>query len=301
MKITTPRGAVVVAVDGTRRSAGAVRYAIGEARAREGVLHVVHVSSLPYPDGDLWPAQGHDLEDLIGTGRAITNAAVSQVASVATDLEVVPVHRAGSRVGELVKVAASASVLVLGSETREGIGHLFVGATSLETAARADVPVVIVPADWQGAALGHIVAGVKDVTGSGELLGYAVASAVARHAELRVVHAVEHQGGPGEPGPARGPVDVARATGAGRLRQAVADASGGSVDVELTVDEVAGRPADVLVAAMADADLLVVARHHRKHPHPARLGHVVRVVLGASDIPVVVVPPNGRRDPASSS
>ncbi|MFD7025431.1 universal stress protein, partial [Promicromonospora sukumoe] len=40
----------------------------------------------------------------------------------------------------------------------------------------------------------------------------------------------------------------------------------------------------------ADADVLMVARHHRGRGHTARLGRTPRAILTACDTPVEVVP-----------
>jgi len=58
-----------------------------------------------------------------------------------------------------------------------------------------------------------------------------------------------------------------------------------------------GQPARVLIDAATDADLLMIARHQRDLRHLVRLGPTLRAVLGASDVPVEVVPLTGAPTP----
>jgi hypothetical protein len=70
----------------------------------------------------------------------------------------------------------------------------------------------------------------------------------------------------------------------------VADWSDRFPGVELTVTVAHGRPAQVVLDAAADADVVVVGRHRRDLEHVARLGPTAREVIAQSDIPVEVVP-----------
>jgi nucleotide-binding universal stress UspA family protein len=141
------------------------------------------------------------------------------------------------------------------------------------------------------------VVAVKSAANAGELLAYAFSSASVLHAALRVVHVFD----------APDPADLVRVdadpgdrrTAEGRMLEAlVRDWSAVYPDVEVETSFVHGQPARVLVAAAADADVLMTARHHRDLRHLVRLGPVPRAVLGSSDTPVEVVPLTGAQTPA---
>jgi nucleotide-binding universal stress UspA family protein len=113
---------VVVAVDGTSRSDGALKYAAEEARA-DGLslrrsLGIVHVSPDYVPMTPLLPYLPADVE---AEGRAILGEAEERVHAIAPELDVVPELRKGSRAGGILDAAAGADLLVVGHETRGGI------------------------------------------------------------------------------------------------------------------------------------------------------------------------------------
>jgi nucleotide-binding universal stress UspA family protein len=178
--------AVVVAVDGTGGSAGALRYAADEARRRGAPLRVVHVSPTYVP---LTPMLPYVPDDLAAAGRAVLREAEAAV----TDPDGPMVETrllSGGRVSEIVTAADGAGLLVVGRETRRGLDRLFLGATTSAVAAHATVPVAAVPADWAPTSpRGLVVVGVKSSHGAGVLLERAFAAASARGATVRVVHA----------------------------------------------------------------------------------------------------------------
>lgn len=266
---------VVVVVDGSGCNMGAVRYAIREARTRGAVVRLILV--LDGPDSE---------------GRQIVDQAIAEAGDGAL-IEVEGLLGHGPRVAELVAATAWGDLAVLGRASRRGVEALDIRATNAEVAARAVVPVVVVPAHWQARGHGRIVVGIRSFGSAGELLAHAFSSASARHATLRVVHAVEF------PDRAEDLVDMDSHAGgsfrSGRrlLETIVRDWSAAFPDVEVELSVVSGRAALVLADAAADADLLVIARHHRDLRHLERLGPTARAVLGVSDTPVEVFPLTG--------
>ncbi|MFC8597319.1 universal stress protein [Isoptericola sp. NPDC057191] len=282
---------VVVAVDGTERSAGAVRYAVHEARRRRTDLRVVHVAPATLPVGGSMPYMNYPREALVDVAREILDKAVAAARESAPDLRVDGVLRQGRRVAELVAAAAPGSLLVLGRETRHGIDRVYVGSTTAGVAARATVPVAVVDRDWQPSERGRVLVGVEPA--SAEVLAYAFPLAAARHALLQVRHVWK------VPDPYAA-LDRERAvTGewvvaATRLLEStVADWRDSFPDVEVEIGVVPGRPAQELVDAAAGADVLVLARRRRDLEHLGRLGPTTRAVLGHAGTPVEVVPLTG--------
>ncbi|ANC29892.1 universal stress protein [Isoptericola dokdonensis] len=280
---------VVVAVDGTDRSDGAVRYAVLEARRRGTGLSVVHVAPTALPVGGSMPYLDFRGDALTEVARRVADEAVTRIRTLAPDLTVEGVLRQGRRVEELAGTAATGSLLVLGRETRHGADRVYVGTTTAAVAARAPVPVAAVGSDWQATEHGRVVVGVEPR--SGEVLSYAFPLAAARHATLQVLHAWTVRDPYADLDPERTGDWVVAATRL--LESTVADWSAGFPDVTVEVAVVHGRPAQVLVDASASADVVLVARRRRSLGHPSRLGATARAVLGHAAAPVEVVPLTG--------
>lgn len=260
---------------------GAVRYAIREARSRGAVVRLILV------------LDGSDSE-----GRQVVERAMAEAgAGALIKVEWLPGH--GPWVAELVAATAWGDLAVLGRAVRLGPEPLDIGATNAEVAARAVVPVVVVPAHWQARGHGRIVVGIRSFGSAGELLAHAFASASARHAALRVVHAVEFPDRPEDlvgtdsHAGAGSHADESVLSRRGLLEAIVPDWSAAFPDVEVELSVVPGQAALVLADAAADADLVVIARHERDLRHLARLGPTARAVLGVSDTPVEVFPLTG--------
>lgn len=296
MSTTRQSSPVVVGVDGSERSAGAVRYATREARLRGCAVRLAHIAPTALPEGGLWPTAARDVEDLRSSGERLLAGAVADARSGASDLRFESVLGRGPRVAGLVTEAAAGALLVLGRETRRGIERLAAGATTAAVVARAAVPVVVVPADWRESDHSLIVVGIKSSAGDGELLARAYAMAAARDAVLRLVHAVEAPGPASENGVADPSAGDSVNAGRRMLEAVARDWRDAFPDVEVETAVIEGRPAVALVGASTDADVLMLARPHRDLRHPVRLGTTPRAVLEVSDTPVEVVPL--KREPA---
>jgi nucleotide-binding universal stress UspA family protein len=294
-------GPVVVAVDGSARSAGAVGYAVQEARLRGSVVRLVHVAQTSIPEGGLWPSGARDVEDLRTAGERILDKALAEAHAAAPDVPFESLIGRGPRVAELVAAATPGELMVLGREARRGADRLLAGATTAGVAARARVPVAVVAADWRDGDHRRVVVGIKSPASDGKLLGRAFALASGRHAVLRAVHVTRapgHTAETAEYGPAAAVPGEVVGDGASTLETIVRDWSAVFPDVEVETLAVQGSPAEALVDAAVDADVLMVARPHRGLRHLARLGRTPRAVLGLSDTPVEIVPLTGDPAPA---
>ena len=267
-----PTPAVVVAVDGSGRGTGALRFAIDEARARGTGVRMTHV-----------------LDDSGTTSYELMDPDMTQACAEASDIDFDWKFGRGLRADQLIAAAGPQDLLVLGRTAPRSTRRPAVGTVTTEVAARATAATVVVPADWRARSHGRIVVGVKSCATAGELLARAFAAASSRHAALRIVHACD----------ASDPADLVRVdehpgdrhTPEGRMLLAlVRDWSAVFPDVEVETMFAHGQLARVLTDAAADADVLMTARHHRDRRHLVRLGPIPRAVLGTSDTPVEVVP-----------
>ena len=280
---------IVVAVDGTEGSAGALRYAAARAAARGWALHVVHALPSYVP---MTPMLPYLRDDLTPTGAAILRRAAVDVADVAPGVPVTTELFAVDRVPALVAAGDDAELLVLGQEGRHGLSRVLVGATTAVVGARTRCPFVAVPADWRpGPAVGPVVVGVKSEQDADRLLARAFDEALARGVGLRLVHTWEL------PSPYADRIEQRtheadwRASGEAHLESLLAPWRKAHPEVPVEVRVLHAPPGLALLEESRQADLVLVLRH-RSHLLPGyHLGGTARAVLALAPVPVEVVPP----------
>jgi len=140
-------GGVVVGHDGSRPSAGAVRWAAGLAARLGCPLHVIRawaLSSAPRPatwsPGYVPPLTDFE-EAVLGQLRQDVDA-LGLDPGVDVDCHVL--H--GSSTRRLVEASQGAEMLVVASRGRGGFRGLMLGSTAGQLVGHADCPVVVVPA-----------------------------------------------------------------------------------------------------------------------------------------------------------
>jgi nucleotide-binding universal stress UspA family protein len=277
---------VLAGVDGLPGSAGAVRYAVDQARERHAPLQLVHVVSCPLSLGP--PIS---LTDLLETGRACLARELATVRETAPDLDVTTVLARGDRSAGLVQAAESAQLLVIGRETRRGLDRLLTGTTTASVASHAPCDVVVVPSFWVGDhPHGRVVVALKSRRDSRELLAKAFAEAGTRRAALRVVTAWELADPYLDRIEFRTHADEWVTNATQVVLDVTADWRAVYPDVDVEAKVVHGSAATVLLQASGDADLLVISRRRFALPPYGHLGGVGHSVLRLSDVPVHVVP-----------
>ena len=283
---TSTTGTVLVGVDGLPGSAGALRYAVAEARRRQTELRLLHVVPSLLSLGPAAPTV-----DLQRIGAELLADAERTVRAAAPELEVHTALTRGERTGGIVKAAQGAQLLVIGRESRRGIEKLLAGTATASVAAHAPCDVVVVPSFWVEAdPYGRVVVGIKSGRDTHELLSQAFTEASARGASLEVVTAwhvadlyfdsieVRTHADEWEQHGTELLVGVTRA-----WRTAFPD-----VPVETTV--LHGPAARVLLRESSGSDLLVISRRRFGLPPYGQLGGVGHDLLRLSDVPVHVVP-----------
>lgn len=269
--------AVVIAVDGSGRGLGALRFAIDEARARGTGVRMIHVL---------------DRDD----GGQVMDPHMAEACAAAPDVEFDCRFRRGPLEDELVAAARAGDLLVLEQTTPWSPERPGVGAAITDIAARTVAAVVVVPVGWQTRHHDRIVVGVKSCPTAGGFLARAFAEASARRAALQIVHVCDTPDSADVARVGVRPNDRCRSEGK-VLEALVRDWSDVFPDVAVETSFANGQPARVLVDAATDADLLMIARHRRDLRH-LYLGPVPRAVLGASGVPVEVVPLTAPPTPA---
>jgi nucleotide-binding universal stress UspA family protein len=187
-----------------------------------------------------------------------------------------------------------AGLLVVGSSHRGRVGRLLPGSTAERLMHGAPCPLAIVPSGWTAGGGLHTVGVAYADTPEGRLaLSSAVALARRAGAKLRVLTAVK----PHEIGKVAGEGPAKESTGydvtgtesqdAERHIAAALGSDGGGVAVETDIS--AQDPADFLIAASANVDLLVCGSRGYGPRRAVLLGGVSRRVVAESACPVIVL------------
>jgi nucleotide-binding universal stress UspA family protein len=280
---------VLVAVPDEADPTPALTYAVAEADRCDTELHLVRVFQAPSgPDG----ADREDLrraEALAEHRLAAVREQAERLAGDRVKLETRLLH--GPVVPTLVDASADAGVVVLQRRDLRLVERVLSRSTSSGVTARAHVPVVTVPARWRGDTHDRVTVGLDELDRCGPLLREALDDARRRGAVLRVVHTWWFAGGYDDV--LRERADYLERTARTRreVEEAVTGVLAGDPGVRVELDLRHERPADALVAASDDSDLVVIGRHDPLVPVGSHLGPVARAVLRESACPVLVVGP----------
>ncbi|WP_409332749.1 universal stress protein [Trujillonella humicola] len=299
---------VLVGVDGSDGSRRAVAAGTGEARRRHAPLRLLAVTTWPArllpraggDDGGWDDGGGGRGKDLGGLVRGATATLLRDLAADAADVlgadRVTWAVEDGDPVDVLAAAGADACLLVLGARGAGGVPGLLLGSTAAGLVAAAPCPVLVLP-DESAVVVrerSSVVVGIEGRREDAEVLGFAVAEAVARATPLVAVHAwrdVTLETAFQSLGPlvdwAGVLADEERA-----LAEALAGWREKEPDLALREVVVRDRAAPALVSAAMTAELLVVGHRHRRLL--PRLGSTTSAVLQRAGCPVAVVPLGGR-------
>jgi nucleotide-binding universal stress UspA family protein len=283
---------IIAGVDGSEESMRAAEWAAREATARKTALRIVSAPALP-PRMSFNPI---GLENVAGVIHRATRDTLARAAGRAAELEpglaIDTETLSGPPATALLREAAGASMLVLGSRGAGGFAAMLLGSVSRYLATRAPCPVVIAREETM-AVHREIVAGVRDPDESAAVLAFAFEEAALHNARLLAVHAwfwfvpgIQPAGTlAGAQRAAFDPREVSAAAGS-RLDAALTPWREKYPQVETGWEVVHAHPARVLAGLSARADLVVLG--HR--PGGSALGSVVYASLNHAHGPVATVP-----------
>jgi nucleotide-binding universal stress UspA family protein len=137
---------IVVGIDGSDASKGALRWAVEDARARGAEVVALHAYEVVVPVTDAVPTAPVDLFGLTAAtqddAQQFVTKVVEEVVGSSVSVDVAPIAVEESPAKALLDAARDADLLVVGSHGH-GLSSLFLGSVSLECAQHAACPVVI--------------------------------------------------------------------------------------------------------------------------------------------------------------
>jgi len=273
-------GRIVVGVDESVGARSALSWAAEECQLRDDTLLLVHVSR---PDrwlnryGDAGARAGDTL------GSMLLDELAFGVRLRFPDLPLDLLLGHGDPADTLLDLSAMADLLVVGT-TGSGSNLLsLIGSVSSRVAAQAHCPVVVVPERRVLTAVPRdpatVVVGVSDTAAGAAALRFAFAEAHRRGLGVTAVR-----------GSAGGSADELP-------RLDLADYTSQFPDVPVTPLALRVEPAEAVLQAARNAELVVVGAHHSDNRWSSRLGPVPQTVLHNTNCPVVVIG-TPRRHPA---
>jgi nucleotide-binding universal stress UspA family protein len=285
-------GKVIVAFDGSERALDALL--LGEALTdADGELFVCCVHHYQALSARIDPTEPSINEE---TAR---ESVLKAVGELHRGLKVTPLFVAGASAASALQRTAlrvPADLIVIGSSHRGTMGRVFVGSITQETLHEAPCPVAVAPAGLHaresGARIERIVVGYDLVEPMPAGTAASVALCEGMGAELRVI-AVAEDAAVADPRRATmpyGEITQARLDAAERATAAVLARLPSSI---LATSEVRdGAPAEQLLEATCDTDLLVLGSHGRGAMGRLIMGSVCDAVVRAAACPVLVIPPD---------
>ncbi|MER7877591.1 universal stress protein [Streptomyces solisilvae] len=288
---------VTVGLDGSPESFAAADWAAREALRRELPLRLVH--ALDWHSFTYAPLTG--TASLTRWAERLPRDTAARLRRDHPDLRIVHEQVAREPVPSLLAAAESSELLVLGSRGLSRVTGILVGSVALSVVARAELPVVLVRAGAadedehrtgsaatasRPRAHGDVVLGLDLRRPAAEVLEFAFGAAARQTVALRVIHAWSPPSASGY----TAPFDTGRsAQVASELTDVLRPWRTKFPGVEVSQRIVAGRPAEHLVDASADAALVVVGRFTRGPRTGPRIGPVTHSVLHRSPAPVAVI------------
>jgi nucleotide-binding universal stress UspA family protein len=269
---------IIAGYDGSAGSGEALRWAAREARARGTALTIC----LAWTPDDLAPLgeeRAHDHarrrgEDILARGARLAGS-VPDLAEVRT------VMLEGSPAHVLCERSSTADMVVVGSRGHGGLAGSLLGSVPWQVACHGQGRVVVVRGQWRpvNQAPGPVVAGVDGSPASQDALTFAFEEAALRDVPLVAVCALADA--PGQ---------------LGGMRQMEEGFSHLMISHEKEHPEATvlrqvaiGTPRSALLAAAAEAQLLVVGSRGLGGLEGMSLGSVVAALLHHSPCPVAVV------------
>lgn len=279
MAVTGQRDGIVAGYDGSPGARDALKWAVGEARARGSALTVC-VAWAPQYLSMLDDSAVYDLARR--RGEEILASGIKHAEAVLGSDRVRPLLARGPAAGELRELSATAEMTVLGARGHGGIPGLTLGSVASQVAGHARGPVVVVrgPRLHSHHARRLVVLGMDGSPASEAAMRFAFREAEVLMIPLLAVCAL---------------TDAPGVLGAGRqveeeFSRTLAAHEKEFPDVTVMRQVSARSPRTELLNESDGARLLVVGARGRGGFEGMRLGSVAQAMLHYASCPVAVVP-----------
>lgn len=281
-----PPGAVVVGYNGREHSRAALAWGAAEAARRHEPLLVVFAANYPGMTGEPGPGLLHRDSGALEAAEEVTARGVSEALAAHPGLLVVGATEVESPARALVAASRQAAMVVLGSRSYGRILKTMLGSVAFAVASRAECPVLVVKDD---APLGSAGAQHPIVVGTDGSSEAEAAVRFAAHRASRVsapLHVVTCTGGH----QVRDVDERELRAGAAKIAEhAAAEARRVHPSLEVSVRIEDCTAEETLVAASADAGLVVVGTRGRGAFEGMLLGSVSHAVIHGAECTVAII------------
>lgn len=281
---------IVSGVDGSDSALDAARWAADEA-ARKGVpLRLVSVVQVPMTSGYLGDAglSVDVLDGLQAESQRMLDQTRSELAERRPDVDMTTAVQVGPPIPTLIEESRAARLVVVGSRGLGGFRGMLVGSTAVALASRGACPVAVIRGGGQPT--GPVVVGVDGSPASDAAVELAFEEASLRRAELVAVHTWLEHASDADLAVVESALnwDALTERGMESLAERLAGWAEKYPDVTVTRRVTRGRPIVNLLAAAADAQLLLVGSRGRGAFAGVILGSTSQALVYHAPCPLIV-------------
>ena len=286
---------IIVGVDGSTPSIGALRWAAFEASRRNAEVFVVSCYRVPVygsPEGAVYPTPD-DIELFEESAAEIVANAIAIVADIDPNIAADTMTAMAPAAIAIAEAARPGDEIVVGATGHSGGIDGLLGSVAMSVAHRSHVPVIVVPvapAVEAGSSMKKIVVGVDGSAPSLHALEWAYNEALVSGAELTAVHGWIYPYA-GERTSVSEPRTQMQLDAMEELKSSLESLgprlTGGSLHIHARLVE--QSPAEALLEESKDADLVVIGSRGRGALRAALLGSVSRTVAQHAACPVAVI------------
>ncbi|HET7193697.1 MAG TPA: universal stress protein [Nocardioides sp.] len=285
--MTDPTPAVIccISLDG---SPSAIEYAAREALLADAPLHIIHVLRMPAVEayagvyGGVIEEADSTITEAVTRARTLTGGRVRITAERVDD---------GALISHLVRRANHGRIVVLQHRRLSRARRMVTGSTVNAVAAKTTVPVVSVPEGWTRHEDASVVTvGLQDGQEAAALLRAGFEEARLRHARLAAIHTwwLDTDWEPSSLDQEyRSDRDASTRRELGPILEGIHMQF---PEVKASLEVWNAPPADALLDAARESELLIVGRRHHLLPLGSHLGPVTRAILAHGDCPVYLTP-----------
>lgn len=276
--------AVVAGVDGSSGSRAALVWAIGAAARRRVQLRIVHGLGPATVIGAA-TADRRSVDEVRAAAHELLTESAEYARRARPDIEVVTVLAVEDAPAVLLEEARGGDVIAVGSRGLGSVRAIMLGSVGMRASSHAPCPVVVVPDAEPRDHRGRVVVGVDGSPSSRRALRFALQEALATDASVVLLHARGAGAPSGDAASDRRSEEVV----SGVLAEVVDERT---EHLDISTVRVEGDPVEALVAAGAEADLIVVGSRGLGGVRGLVMGSVSQGVLHRAGIPVAVLPPH---------